>query len=164
VKIFPSVVMALLLAAGRLDAQAPASTRFGPMEFVVGSCWIGTFPDGKQTDEHCFDWMFDRQFIRDRHQVRGGKPYSGESVYSWDVQEKRVAFLYWNSDGFTSTGYAQETPEGILFPTKYPTGKSVLELRSLWTRTGTDSYRVKVTQLTDGQWRELWSMEFKRKS
>ena len=65
---------------------------------MVGDCWVGTFPDGKATDEHCFEWVYDRKFIRDRHVVRNGEaPYFGEALYGWDAKEKRLAFWYWNS-------------------------------------------------------------------
>src|SRR4051812_23935066 len=75
---------------------------FRPLEFLVGSCWTGTFPDGKATDEHCFEWVFDHKFIRDRHVVgsgEGGGRYQGESLFGWSDKEQRVAFWYWNSNG-----------------------------------------------------------------
>src|SRR3954453_2757084 len=77
---------------------------FRRLEFLVGSCWIGTFPDGKATDEHCFEWVYDRMFIRDKHVVRGGPPYEGESLYRWDPVAKRIAYWYWSSPGLVVTG------------------------------------------------------------
>ena len=29
-----------------------------PMAFLAGHCWKGDFPDGKRTDEHCFEWLY----------------------------------------------------------------------------------------------------------
>lgn len=40
-------------------AAADASSVYGPLAFLVGHCWKGTFPGGKQTDEHCFSWIYD---------------------------------------------------------------------------------------------------------
>ncbi len=51
------------------------------------------FPRKPQpTDEYCFEWVFDRKFVRDKHVVRGGEPYEGESLYVWDLKTKRISF------------------------------------------------------------------------
>jgi hypothetical protein len=139
------------------------SPDFRPLEFLVGDCWVGTFPDGKQTDEHCFEWVYDRKFIRDRHVVRNGKaPYAGETLYGWDARAKRMAFWYWNSDGEVMVGTVEYHPDSIVFPTRYETDKGSIELRATWTRTGPDTYRVEHSQRTGEAWKPLWSMELKR--
>jgi hypothetical protein len=153
-------VWALSLSA----VQPPTVPDFKPLEFLVGSCWEGPFPDGKATDEHCFEWVFDRKFIRDRHVVRyGEKPYSGETLYGWDPKEKRLAFWYYNSDGEVLVGGVEYRPDSIVFPTRYETDKGTTELLSVWTRTGKDSYRVSNSQRSDGRWKPLWAMELKRR-
>src|SRR5438128_7032322 len=126
----------LLLAAALISARPlAAQANFKPLEFLVGHCWIGTFPDGKQTDEHCFEWVYDRKFIRDRHVVRGAPAlYEGESIYSWDAKAKRVAFSYYNSLGDVTTGAVEETAEGIVFPQKIESAVGTTELKSVWTR------------------------------
>ncbi len=51
------------------------------------------FPRKPQpTDEYCFEWVFDRKFVRDKHVVRGGEHYEGESLYVWDLKTKRISF------------------------------------------------------------------------
>src|SRR4051812_49896955 len=77
------VALAGMPSAARAQG-ARVNPAFKPLEFLVGSCWTGTFPDGKQTDTHCFEWLYDRHFIRVRHVVRGGPPYEGESTYRVD--------------------------------------------------------------------------------
>ena len=146
-----------------LVAQQPQGADFGPLEFLVGSCWIGTFPDAKKTDEHCFEWVFDRKFIRDRHVVRGGAPYQGETIYGWDPTAKRLSFWYWNSDGLLTVGRVEYTPEGIVFPERYTTSKGEVELKAVWTRLGTDGYRVWQGQRTNSGWKTLWTMDLTRK-
>jgi hypothetical protein len=144
------------LFAAPLGAQVP----FRPLEFLVGHCWIGTFPDGKQIDEHCFEWMYDKKFIRDRHIVRGGPSiYEGQSIYSWDAKAKRVVFSYYNNVGQVMTGHAEETSEGIVFPQK--NGDD--ELKTIWTRPSPDSYHVWVGQKTGDTWKVLWTMDLKQK-
>lgn len=153
-----SVVVAAF-AASPLRAQSSA---FAPLEFLVGHCWRGVFPGGAQTDEHCFEWIFDRKFVRDRHVVRGGQPYGGETVYFWDAEQKRIAFDYWNSDGQMMHGFiAAVAGDSITFVTSIvqPTGR--LELRSVWLRRGDDGYRVTQLQRAGDNWKEIVSMEMK---
>ena len=157
------LLIAALSGTRELAAQQPHAVDFRPLEFLVGSCWIGTFPDGKKTDEHCFEWVFDRKFIRGRHVVRGGAPYQGESLYGWDPAAKQLSFWYWNSDGLVTTGRVEYTPEGIVFPERYSTAKGEVELKAVWSRAGADSYRVWQGQRTADGWKTLWTMELIRK-
>ncbi len=144
--------------------QHPAAPDFTPLEFLVGSCWEGPFPDGKATDEHCFQWVFDRKFIRDRHVVRNGeKPYAGETLYGWDPKEKRPAFWYFNSDGEVLIGTVEYQADSIAFPTRYETDTGPVELRAVWTRMGKDSYQVDQSRRAGTAWKPLWAMERKRK-
>jgi hypothetical protein len=136
---------------------------FRPMEFLVGSCWVGTFPDGKATDQHCFEWVFDRKFIRDRHVVQNGKaPYEGETIYGWDAQAKRLGFWYWNSQGDVMIGAVEYHPDSIVFPVRMETEKGPMEIRAIWTRTGPDSYRVEQAMRAGDAWKPLWAMQLKR--
>ena len=137
---------------------------FRPLEFLVGHCWVGAFPDRKATDEHCFEWVFDRKFIRDRHVVRNGDaPYAGETLYGWDAERKRLGFWYWNSEGEVLVGAVEYRPDSIVFPTEHVTDKGTMELRATWTRTSERSYRVEQSRRAGEGWKPLWTMELKRK-
>ena len=158
-------IAATVSAAFVLEAQSPNSPDFRPLEFLVGRCWIGTFPDGKQTDEHCFEWVFDHKFIRDRHIVRNGDaPYQGETLYGWNPKEKRLEFWYWNSDGEILRGMVEYTAKAIVFPTVYYSKTGPIEMRAIWTPLGRDSYRAKEEQHVGTEWKTLRTMEFKSKS
>ena len=138
---------------------------YRPMAFLVGACWVGTFPDGKATDEKCFEWMFDRKFIRERHVVKGAKkPYSGETIFAWDPGQKQVVFTYLNSLGGLSTGKAEFEAEGIVFPETHVTAKGTLEMKAIWKRLGPDSYQYVQWQKEGDQWKTLWSIDFRRAS
>jgi hypothetical protein len=148
-----------------LEAQSSRSPDFRPLEFLVGRCWVGTFPDGKQTDEHCFEWVFDHKFVRDRHVVRhGDAPYAGETLYGWDPKEKRLAFWYWNSDGEILRGTVEYAAKRIVFPTEYDTETGPVELRAIWTPLGPDHYRAEEQQHVGSEWKTLRTMEFTSKS
>lgn len=162
---FALILLAGLLHARPLEAQQPeARPDYTPLEFLVGSCWIGTFPDGKKTDEHCFEWVFDRKFIRDRHVVRGGPTlYEGETIYGLDPATKQLSFWYWTSQGLVTTGRVEYTPEGIVFPERYTTSKGEVELKAVWSRSGANGYRIWQGQREGAGWKTLWTMEMKRK-
>ena len=135
------------------------------MEFLVGHCWVGTFPDGKQSDEHCFEWVFDHKFIRDRHVVRNGaSPYAGETLYGWDPKEKRLGFWYWNSDGEILRGTVEYTAEAIVFPTEYESKSGPVKLRAVWTPQGRDGYRAEESQRVGKKWKTIMKVDFKRAS
>jgi hypothetical protein len=164
----PSTALTALAAFSALSLFQPSQSiapDFRPLEFLVGDCWVGSFPDGKATDEHCFEWVFDRKFIRDRHEVRSDKaPYAGETLYGWDPVEKRLGFWYWNSEGDVIVGAVEYRPGSIMFPTRLVTREGTVELRAIWTRTGQDSYRVEQSRREGEVWKPLWTMELKRAS
>ena len=43
-----------------------------PLEFLVGYCWSGQFPESNQTDTHCYEPVFSGKHLRDRHVVANG--------------------------------------------------------------------------------------------
>lgn len=147
-------------------ATQPAAVQtpghFRPMEYLVGSCWTGTFPDGKQTDEHCFEWVFDRKFIRDRHIVRNGPPYEGETMYGRQGSDAHVSYWYWNSAGGISTGRVDMQGDTLTFPERHVTADGVVEMRAVWLRTGPDRYRVVQEVRKGGEWTRAWTMEMVR--
>ena len=139
---------------------AAALRRFG---FLLGSCWRGTFPDGRASDEHCFEPLFGGQFVRDRHVVSGGKePYSGETTYAWDAASRRIVYWYIASDGAYSTGHAEEQGDAIVFPEAHVSASGTRELRNVWRRTGADTYRIEVSEKAGAGFKPLWSMEMRR--
>lgn len=159
-----SLVLNLLVAVTTPAGAADLREQLHPLQFLVGSCWTGTFPDGKSTDTHCFEAVFDGQFIRDRHTVRGAKtPYAGETLYAWDAKQKKIVYSYWASDGAISTGFAEPGSSGeIMFPEAYAASDGELTIKNVWTRRGDDSYDVWVAENKDGEWREMWRMTLRR--
>lgn len=162
-RVFIALSILLMLAAARLGAEN--ANPLGALDFLTGSCWKGTFPDGKTTDTHCFEWLFGDKFVRDRHLTEGGDtPYAGETLYAWDPKEKIVRYTYWNSSGGVSTGTILVDRDGTLrFPESYVSKGRTLEMNNVWRKTGTDEYTVVVTQKNEGKWVEAWRMTLRRK-
>jgi hypothetical protein len=107
--------------------------------------------------------MYGGRFLRDRHVVRGGKPYEGETIYAVDPATKRLGYTYFSSDGMVITGDALPGTDGIVFPSRYTTAKGVVELEAIWSRVGDTAYRVRNRQKTGDGWKELWTMELRRR-
>lgn len=148
-------------AAALIPHGAP---RLAPMAFLAGSCWRGTFPDGRRTDTHCFSPIYNL-FLQDHHVVEGGPtPYSGYTLYSHDVMGRSTRFEYRASDGSRSLGGVIPTGTGLSFPgetTRLPDGRE-MTIRSAWTRDGADAYLVRAEASQGEGWRELWQMRMVR--
>ena len=144
-----------IVAGAETDA-----TSYQPLDFLVGHCWIGTFPDGKQTDEHCFTWIYDRKFVRDVHVVRGGgRPeHGGESIYFYDAVSKKLEYLYVESDGGFSRGAVTADGNTLIFPpTSYTEGGKTMTYRSRWVQLADTAYDA----TTEFQAKDAWVPGFK---
>lgn len=148
----------LLLVPG--FASADPDPGYQPLAFLAEHCWKGAFPGGKQTDEHCFNWVYGGKFLRDRHTLRTeGKPDAkGESIYFWDSAAKRLEYLYIESDGGFSRGPVSVDSGALVFPdsTFVEEGKTLV-YRSRWQRSGNNAYDV----VTEFKAKEAWVPGFK---
>ena len=156
------------LAACMLAAPASArevSAHLKPLEFLVGSCWAGTFPDGRQVDTHCFTPAFNGNFIRDVHVVTGGnEAYSGETIYRWDPETNVIRFVYFSLPGGFSQGEAHPGAEAIAFPDVHVARDGTRrKIDTVWTPDGPDAYKI-LSRIEDGRggWREMLNMRMVR--
>ena len=147
------LIYGLLLIPGA--ALALPDPGYQPLEFLAGHCWKGAFPGGKQTDEHCFTWVYGGKFLRDRHTVRSdGKPDAlGESIYFWDSAAKRLEYLYIESDGGFSRGPVSVDKDSLVFPdtTFVEQGKTMV-YRSRWLHSAAHAYDVVTEFQSQGAW------------
>jgi hypothetical protein len=130
------------------------------MAWLAGHCWKGAFADGKQTDEHCFSWMYDGKALRDVHTVRApGRPdYVGETTYYWDAGARRVAYLYIENLGGVSHGTMEATADALVFPpAQYVADGESMTYRVRWTRQGDDAYEA----FSEMQGRDGWAPMFR---
>ena len=137
-------LIACLIAAA-FDLGAAAAEPLEPLSFWAGHCWKGTFPDGKQTDEHCFTWVYEGKVLRDRHVVVApGKPdYVGETVYFWDPEAGKIAFFYYENAGGISRGTAEAATDGMVFPSaRYSEPGQSMTYRARWTKQGDHAYEA----------------------
>jgi hypothetical protein len=152
-----NVLWALLFLP--LAAAAEPDPAYQPLAFLAGHCWKGALT-GKQTDEHCFSWVYGGKFIRDRHTVHGGgHPDSlGESIYFWNSDARQIEYLYIESQGGFSRGPVAIEPNALTFPpASYTEDGKTQTYRSRWQRAGDDAYDV----VTEFQSKEGWIPGFK---
>jgi hypothetical protein len=153
-------ILALLSLLPCLAAAEPR-TEYQPLAFLAGHCWKGGLPGGGNiTDEHCFSWIYDGRFLRDRHTVRTpGKPDAlGESIYFWDAIDNRLEYLYIESDGGSSRGPVTTQQESLVFPdTSFIQNGKTQVYRSRWQPNGADAYEV----LTEFKGKDGWMPGFK---
>lgn len=159
----------LLLALAAFVLSAPAQAGDGPvaqMNFFQG-CWHGAFAGSTTvTDDRCFEPMLGGTSVRDTHQVRGAPgPYGGESIYYLDAQARKLAVIYFSSDGGVERGFAEPDGHGGL---TFPPGDyvdadgSTLTLRATWVTDGPDRYVATAEILDHGQWRQHLRITYTR--
>ena len=146
-------------------AAAQSIEPLKPMAFLAGYCWKGTFPDGKKTDTHCFEWMLGGKALRDVHTVRAaGRPdYVGETIYYFDSGSKRVEYLYVENLGGISRGTMESTPGVLVFPdAQYVEGGNAMTYRTRWTKVDDTSYEAFAEMQNKGNWAPMFKMTMKR--
>ena len=157
-------LLGLIAFAPALACAAPIDA-LKPMAFLAGHCWKGTFADGRQTDEHCFAWLYGGQALRDTHTVRNPcRPdYLGETTYYWDSLARRVEFLYLENQGGISRGTV-EPGEGVLvFPaTQYVGDGQAMTYRVRWTLAGDDAYEAWSEAQGPKGWTTMFRMTLRR--
>jgi len=159
----------VLVSAAAFSGSAAAAPiePLQPMAFLAGHCWKGDFPGGKQTDEHCFAWLYDGKALRDTHTVRTpGRPdYIGETTYYWDSAAKRVEFVYIENLGGISRGNMQSMPEALIFPpTQYVADGQAMTYRVRWTRLSDTSYEAWSEMQGKDGWTTMFKLTMKRSS
>jgi len=141
--------MILATLALLASADPPLRAELRPLAFLVGHCWEGTLPDGKQ-DRHCFESVYGGQHIRDHHVVGPGTGvYSGETFYS-AAGPGRVAFVYFNSIGGVSQGTLGAEPDRLNFGEEHYRGAGGGQIAPAVScrRVGDDAYEA-ITTSTD---------------
>ncbi|HTA64523.1 MAG TPA: hypothetical protein VK753_03385 [Xanthomonadaceae bacterium] len=156
----------LLLLVPALAAAEPIDA-LKPMSFLAGHCWKGTFADGRQTDEHCFAWLYDGKALRDTHTVRapGRADYVGETTYYWDSAAKQVQFLYFENQGGISRGSMESTQGALVFPpTQYVADGQSMTYRVRWTLIDGTSYEAWSEMQGPKGWATMFKLVMKQSS
>lgn len=131
-----AAALMLALAGGRAVPAEQGSNPLQPLAFLAGHCFRGELANGKDVDEHCFQWIYGGKALRDAHVVRGPghADYSGESTYYWDSLARRIEYLYIENEGGIMRGSVEPADGALLFPaTSFVEDGTALEIRVRWT-------------------------------
>ena len=156
------VAMALVGIVPPVHA-APPLEKFGWFADTVGSCWVGTFPDGKTRHTHCYTAQFGH-FIRGTAalSVEGTDKFSGDSVFAWDPNERRIVYYLWASDGSHSSHEARYAGQELAFPIQSRKEPGKVAYRSVWRRIDADSFEVR-REVPDGAgWKTELTVVYRR--
>jgi len=157
--------IALLALCAPFLCHAEPIESLQPMAFLAGHCWKGTMAEGKLSDEHCFEWLYEGKALRDRHVVRApGRPdYQGETTYFWNSAAKKVEYLYIENAGGFSRGSVETEGTTLLFPSaQYTADGRTMNFRARWTRQGEDAYEAwSETQAGTG-WSTMFRVRMQR--
>jgi hypothetical protein len=144
------VALSLALLAA-LPAHAQLS-QFGWFADLAGSCWRGTARSDGRSDEQCYSGQFGK-FMRGTIRFYQGDKLTGEgdSVFSFDPNERVIVYTQWSSNG--SFGFGEATLDGdeLVFH-----NGSEAPARSVWRRGSTPDTFVVSRQRRDesGAWKE----------
>jgi hypothetical protein len=157
---------AIAASPGSPAAPDPAAGPFKPLAFLAGHCYKAVMANGKDTDEHCFRWVYGGQALRDVHTVRGeGHPdYVGETTYFYDSVAKRLEYLYIENAGGVLRGTVESHDGAIVFPeASFLAGGKALTIRTRWTPME-DGYEAWSEMQKDGGWATLFKMKLTKSS
>lgn len=143
-----------LALAGSCQAQDEAPVlreELMPLAFLAGSCWTGVFQGSETFDVHCYEPVYDGQYLRDVHAVpQGATIYRGETLYHWDAEAEVITYRYYNAIGGVSDGTITPDGDRLLFPDETHRGQDGEErvFSTVMEITGPDGYSV-VTREND---------------
>ena len=165
----PLLLAALTLLAAiatRADEPEKPADPLKPLASFAGHCFKGTLTGGKDTDEHCFQWMVGGKALRDVHTVRGPShpDYVGETTYYWDSGARRIEYLYVENAGGIMRGTV-EAAEGVLVfpPASYLADGLALTLRVRWTLAA-DGYEAWSEMQDRGAWTTMFKVRMAKSS
>ena len=160
----PTLVFALALLGAAADRGKPDPLK--PLASFAGHCFKGTLAGGKDTDEHCFQWMYGGKALRDVHTVRGAShpDYVGETTYYWDSGARRIEYLYVENAGGIMRGTVEPAEGAIVFPpATYVADGQAMTLRVRWTLAA-EGYEAWSEMEDKGAWTTMFRVRMAKSS
>ena len=156
------------LAAGPALAQSKPPEKgplaaFGWFAELAGSCWKGDHPDGKSSDRQCYEIRYGG-LLRGTIEISrdGSRVFEGEGIFAVEAGRPYVTFAQWGTAGAFGMGEMRIEGERLVFRNREPDG-SLMPARSVWRRTGPDSFRVVRERETPGKgWSPLLEVDYRR--
>jgi hypothetical protein len=151
--ILAACAAALSLAAAD---QPSLNSHLAPLEPLLGKTWKGTFknstPEKPIVDVEHWERALNGEAVRQIHSINNGV-YGGETMFIWDDKKQTVAYYYFTTGGFMTTG-TLEVKDGHFVTSEQVTGDAdgVTEVRGTSEITPEGKFHVKAEYLKNGQW------------
>jgi hypothetical protein len=153
------VILAICAAATLSIAGADKPTlnpHLAPLEPLLGKTWKGAFKNSKPEqpiiDISHWERALNGQAVRQVHSINNGA-YGGETMFIWDEKKQVVAYYYFTTEGFMTTGTLQ-VKDGHWITSEQVTGDAdgVTEVRGTSEIQPDGKFHVKAEYLKNGQW------------
>lgn len=152
-----AVLGAFGMAFNLLAADQPAlDPHLEPLRPWLGKTWKGEFknstPDKPVVDVSRWDRALNGKAVRILHSINDGA-YGGETIVMWDEEKKAVAYHYFTTAGFRTTG-TMTFKEGKVLTHEVVTGNAggVSEVRGTAEMRSDGTMNVKTEYFKNGEW------------
>ena len=161
---------ALMLSVALLaTTAAPAAPLdgFGWFASLVGSCWAGSFPDGRTRHTQCYTSQYDR-FLRGTAQLATEQDgatkeqFAGDSVFARDEATSRIVYYIWGSNGSHGRHEAFYEGEELVFPVQRKDDPAATAYRSVWRRIDADTFEVRREVPEGAGWKTELTVVYRR--
>jgi hypothetical protein len=151
-------VLAACAAALSLAAadQPSLNPHLALLEPLLGKTWKGTFknskPDHPIVDIEHWERALNGHAVRQVHSINQGV-YGGETIFIWDEKKQAIAYYYFTTEGFMTTG-TLEVKDGHWITSEQVIGDAdgVTEVRGTSEIQPDGRFHVKAEYLKNGQW------------
>jgi hypothetical protein len=154
VAVLAACALAALCFAG---ADKPSlNPHLAPLEPLLGKTWKGTLknskPDRPIVDVEHWERALNGRAVRLVHSINQGA-YGGETIFIWDEKKQAVAYYYFTTDGFMTTGTFQ-VKDGHFVTSEQVSGDAdgITEVRGTSEIQPDGKFHVKAECLKNGQW------------
>jgi hypothetical protein len=151
--IFAACAAALSLAAADKPSLNP---HLAPLEPLLGKTWKGIFkgskPENPIIDVAHWERALNGQAVRQTHSINKGA-YGGETMFVWDEKKQAVAYYYFTTEGFMTSGTLQ-VKDGHFVTSEQVSGDAdgVTEVRGTSEIQPDGKLHVKAEYFKKGQW------------
>jgi hypothetical protein len=150
-------LVACAAALSLAGADKPSlNPHLAPLEPLLGKTWKGTFkgskPENPIIDVSHWERALNGQAVRQTHSINRGV-YGGETMFIWDEKKQAVAYYYFTTEGYMTTGTLQ-LKDGHIVTSEQVSGDAdgVTEVRGTSEIQPDGKFHVKAEYFKKGEW------------
>ncbi len=160
INVLRNIVLVVCFFGARLSlpaADKPSlDPHLEPLRPLLNKTWRGTFknsnPEKPTTDIARWERALNGKGVRILHSVNEGK-YGGETIVMWDEQKQSLAYHYFTTAGFMTTGtMAFKDGKVVTHEIVHGSASGVAEVRGTSEIRADGTFQVKTEHLKQGEW------------